>query len=81
VLCPHVADTPIIQALKDRVSKNVAAMISEMAVPAETVGSQVMNAILTDEFYIFCDGAHTRSMLETRCSDMIAAMDRQFPKE
>ncbi len=81
VLCPHVADTPIIQALKDRVSKDVAAMISNMAVPAETVGSQVMNAILTDEFYVFCDGAHTRSMLETRCSDMIAAMDRQFPKE
>ena len=80
VLCPHVADTPIIQALKDRVSKDVAAMISEMAVPAETVGSQVMNAILTDEFYVFCDGTHTRSMLETRCSNMIAAMDRQFPK-
>ena len=80
VLCPHVADTPIIQALKDRVSKEVATMISNMAVPAETVGSQVMNAILTDEFYVFCDGTHTRSMLETRCSDMIAAMDRQFPK-
>jgi hypothetical protein len=50
-----------------------------MAVPAETVGSQVMQAILTDEFYIFCDGTHTRTMLDKRCSDMIAAMDRQFP--
>jgi NAD(P)-dependent dehydrogenase (short-subunit alcohol dehydrogenase family) len=80
VLCPHVADTPIIANLKKRVTEDVLKMINEMAVPAETVGSQVMNAILTDEFYVFCDGTHTRGMLETRCNDMIAAMDRQFPK-
>jgi len=80
VLCPHVADTPIIANLKKRVSEDVLKMINEMAVPAETVGSQVMNAILTNEFYVFCDGTHTRGMLETRCNDMIAAMDRQFPK-
>lgn len=81
VLCPHLADTPITRAFKERAPKDVAAMISAMAVPAETVGAQVMNAILTGEFYVFCDGTYTRSMLETHCRDMIAAMDRQFPKE
>ena len=81
VLCPHVVDTPIIKALKSRVSENVVAMIDDMAVAAETVGSQVMRAILTDEFYVFCDGTHTRKMLQQRCEDMIAAMNRQFPNE
>jgi len=80
VLCPHVVDTPIIDALKKRVSKDVVGMIEDMAVPAETVGQQVMQAILTDEFYVFCDGTHTRTMLEKRCNDLIAAMDRQFPE-
>ena len=80
VLCPHVVDTPIITALKTRVSENVAEMIDAMAVAAETVGSQVVRAILTNEFYVFCDGTHTRKMLEDRCKDMLAAMDRQFPK-
>ena len=79
VLCPHVVDTPIIKALKSRVSENVVAMIDDMAVAAETVGSQVMRAILTEEFYVFCDGTHTRKMLQQRCEDMIAAMNRQFP--
>jgi short-subunit dehydrogenase len=79
VLCPHVVDTPIIKALKSRVSENVVAMIDDMAVAAETVGSQVMRAILTDEFYVFCDGTHTRKMLQQRCEDMMAAMNRQFP--
>jgi len=80
VLCPHVVDTPIIDALKQRVTDDIAGIIEEMAVPSETVGSQVMQAILTNEFYIFCDGTHTRKMLEKRCMDMIAAMDRQFPE-
>ena len=80
VLCPHVVDTPIITALKTRVSENVADMIDAMAVAADTVGSQVVRAILTNEFYVFCDGTHTRKMLEDRCEDMMAAMDRQFPK-
>jgi NAD(P)-dependent dehydrogenase (short-subunit alcohol dehydrogenase family) len=80
VLCPHVVDTPIIDALKKKVSKDIAGMIEDMAVPAETVGAQVMQAILDDEFYIFCDGTHTRTMLEKRCSELIAAMDRQFPE-
>jgi hypothetical protein len=38
-----------------------------------------MRAILTDEFYVFCDGTHTRKMLQQRCEDMMAAMNRQFP--
>ena len=80
VLCPHVVDTPIISALKEKVTKDIVSMIEEMAVPAETVGSQIVQAILTKEFYIFCDGTHTREMLETRCKDLLAAMDRQFPK-
>ena len=80
VLCPHVVDTPIISALKDRVPAETANIIAQMAVPAETVGSQVMQAIRENEFYVFCDGTHTREMLEARCNDMIAAMDRQFPK-
>jgi NAD(P)-dependent dehydrogenase (short-subunit alcohol dehydrogenase family) len=80
VLCPHVVDTPIISALKDRVPEETANIIADMAVPAETVGAQVMEAMRTQEFYVFCDGTHTRNMLETRCNDMIAAMDRQFPK-
>jgi NAD(P)-dependent dehydrogenase (short-subunit alcohol dehydrogenase family) len=81
VLCPHVVDTPIIDALKARVNEDIKAMIEDMAVPAETVGSQVMRAIQTGEFYIFCDGTHTRGMLEKRCERLIAAMDRQFPRE
>ena len=80
VLCPHVVDTPIIDALKERVSKDVQSIIDEMAVPAETVGYQVMQAMLSNEFYIFCDGTHTREMLIKRCNDMIDAMNRQFPE-
>ena len=80
VLCPHVVDTPIIDSLKARVDDDVKAMISDMAVPAETVGAQVMRAIQTDEFYIFCDGTHTRAMLRKRCERLIEAMDRQFPE-
>jgi NAD(P)-dependent dehydrogenase (short-subunit alcohol dehydrogenase family) len=80
VLCPHVVDTPIIRALKERSTKDVAAMIADMAVPSETVGAQVMQAVLTGEFYVFCDGTDTRNMIEKRFNDMTAAMDRQFPK-
>lgn len=79
VLCPHVVDTPIIRSLKERMTKDTVALIEKMEVPSETVGQQVMQAILTKEFYIFCDGTDTRKMLEKRCKDMIAAMDRQFP--
>ncbi len=81
VLCPHVVDTPIIQNLKNRVDDKVAAAIDGMAVAPETVGQQVMQAIISGEFYIFCDGTNTRDMLEKRCQRMISSMDRQFPKE
>ena len=81
VLCPHVADTPIIDALKEKVNAQVKEMIEDIAVPADVVGQQVLSAIKNQEFYIFCDGTHTRKMLEKRCEDLLAAMDRQFPKE
>ncbi len=80
VLCPHVVDTPIIDALKERVSEDVVTIIDEMAVPAETVGTQVMQALLNNEFYIFCDGTHSREMLTKRCNALIDAMNRQFPE-
>jgi len=80
VLCPHVVDTPIIQNLQKRVTEDVAKMISAIAVPAETVGEQVMRAILTNELYIFCDGTDTRKMIDKHYTDMVAAMDRQFPE-
>ena len=80
VLCPHVVDTPIIDNLKKKVPDDIRQLIEDMAVPAETVGLQVIHAILNQEFYIFCDGTHSRDMLEKRCQDLIAAMDRQFPR-
>jgi NAD(P)-dependent dehydrogenase (short-subunit alcohol dehydrogenase family) len=80
VLCPHVVDTPIIDNLKKKVPEDIRQMIEDMAVAAETVGAQVIHAILNQEFYIFCDGTHTRGMLEQRCRDLISAMDRQFPR-
>ena len=80
VLCPHVVDTPIIGGLKKRVSENVLKMIKDMEVSPITVGEQVLNAIRTKEFYIFCDGVHTRQMLEARCESLLEAMDRQFPR-
>ena len=55
-------------------------LIEEIEVPSETVGTQVMQAVLNNEFYIFCDGGPTRDMLEKRCKDMLSAMDRQFPR-
>lgn len=79
VVCPHVVDTPIISALKERVPEEVASRIDEMAVPAETVGEQVLKAIGNGEFYVFCDGTHSRTFLEQRCDELMAAMERQFP--
>ena len=51
VLCPHVVDTPIIANLKKRVDEKIAAMISDMAVPAETVGGQVTNLKVSLDTY------------------------------
>ena len=81
VLCPHVVDTPIIAGLKSRVNDDLRKIIDDMAVNPETVGEQVMDAMRSGEFYIFCDGTHTREMLEARCADLLGAMDRQFPKD
>ena len=81
VLCPHVVDTNIITKLKARVSADVLKMINQMAVDPSTVGDQVLKAIIEKEFYIFCDGVHTREMLKARCDAMLSAMDRQFPEE
>ena len=81
VLCPHVVDTNIISKLKARVSGDVLKMINQMAVDPSIVGDQVLKAIIGKEFYIFCDGVHTREMLKARCDAMLSAMDRQFPEE
>ena len=89
VLCPHVVDTPIFypdvtpgdkEAIAEK-KKNDIPWLDQYAVPADEVGRQVLNAIRTGEFYIFCDGTHTREMLENRVERLVAAMDRQFPKQ
>ncbi|NKB99145.1 MAG: SDR family NAD(P)-dependent oxidoreductase [Pseudomonadales bacterium] len=86
VLCPHVVDTPIFYpdlAPDDteaiRAKKESLPFLATMAVSPETVGQQVLQGIQNDELYIFCDGVQSRAMLETRCENMLAAMDRQFP--
>ena len=87
VLCPHVVDTPIFYPdLKPNETEEIQARrekmpwLQEIAVSADTVGEQVLAGIRSDELYIFCDGSDSRKMLETRCGDLLAAMDRQFPK-
>ena len=86
VLCPHVVDTPIfypdlapddVDAIEER--KKTMPWLERLAVSPDTVGEQVARGILNDELYIFCDGSDSREMLETRCRDLLAAMDRQFP--
>lgn len=86
VLCPHVVDTPIFYpdlrpSETDAIAERRASMpwLQDIAVSADTVGEQVLAAIRSGEFYIFCDGGDSRSMLEQRCADMLAAMERQFP--
>ena len=87
VLCPHVVDTPIFYPdLKPNETEEIQARrekmpwLQEIAVSADTVGEQVLAGIRSDELYIFCDGSDSRKMLEARCDDLLAAMDRQFPK-
>ena len=79
VLCPHVVDTPILDGLRQRASKQVLSLIDGMAVSPDIVGQQVVSAMEQDELYIFCDGVQTREMLTKRCETLLAAMDRQFP--
>jgi len=87
VLCPHVVDTPIFYPdLKPQEKAAIAERrktmpwLEQIAVSADTVGEQVLAGIRNDELYIFCDGKDSREMLEARCNDMLAAMERQFPK-
>ena len=88
VLCPHVVDTPIFypdlkptETQKIEARRETMPWLKDIAVSADTVGEQVLNGIRNNELYIFCDGRDSRAMLETRCNDLIAAMDRQFPKQ
>ena len=87
VLCPHVVDTPIFYP--DLAPDDHAAIaakrrslpwLQEMAVSPDTVGEQVLQGVLNDELFIFCDGVHTREMLNAHCERLQAAMDRQFPE-
>ena len=88
VLCPHVVDTPIFypdlkptETQKIEARRETMPWLKDIAVSADTVGEQVLNGIRNNELYIFRDGSDSRAMLETRCNDLIAAMDRQFPKQ
>ena len=85
VLCPHVVDTPIhyphladddIEGIEKR--RKLTGL--DKAVQPETVGEQVIRAIQTDEFYIFCDGEASRAMFEARTKAIAGAFDRQFPR-
>ncbi len=87
VLCPHVVDTPIFypdlalddtDAIAERRKKMP--WLDKLAVSPETVGAQVIQGILTDELYIFCDGTDSRAMLEERYANMFGALERQFPR-
>ena len=87
VLCPHVVDTPIFypdlkptEITKIQERREQMPWLKEIAVSPDIVGEQVVAGVRNNELYIFCDGSDSRKMLETRCSDLIAAMDRQFPK-
>ena len=87
VLCPHVVDTPIFfPDLADDDREAIAARRASMpwlealAVQPDTVGELVVKAILANEFYVFTDGADSRSMLEERCQQLLEAMNRQFPR-
>ena len=89
VLCPLVVDTPIFYPDVDEddaeaVAKRRAARgegLWRLALKPEVVGEQVLRAIKSEEFYIFCDGAQSRNMIESRAKDMLAAFDRQFPRQ
>ena len=89
VLCPFVVDTPIFYPDVDEddveaVAKRKAAWgesLARLAIKPSAVGEQVLRAIKSEEFYIFCDGAESRDMVERRAKDMLAAFDRQFPRQ
>ena len=88
VLCPFVVDTPIFYPdLDDGDTEGIAkrkqaigAWFNKLALKPEVVGEQVLRAIQTDEFYIFCDGVESRDMIKRRAQGMLDAFDRQFPQ-
>ena len=88
VLCPLIVDTPLFYPDVDEddaeaVPERRAARdesLWRLALKPEAVGEQVLRTIKSEEFYVFCDGAQSRNMVETRAKDMLAAFDRQFPR-
>jgi len=87
-LCPFVVDTPIFYPdLDPDDTEGIAkrkqarpALFEKLAVKPEVVGEQVLRAIQTNEFYIYCDGVESREMVKSRAQDMLDAFDRQFPQ-
>lgn len=87
VLCPHIVDTPIFMPDladddEEGIKKRKAAMkdVFNIAVQPETVGEQVVNGIINDELYIFCDGKESRELYKQRAKTITDAFDRQFPE-
>lgn len=87
VLCPHVVDTAIfypdladddLQGIEAR--RETMPWLEKLAVQPDAVGDMVVKAIQEGEFYVFTDGAESRSMLEDRSQALLDAMDRQFPR-
>ena len=87
-LSPFVVDTPIFYPDLDGddtegIAKRKQAMgawFDKLAVKPEVVGEQVLRAIQTNKFYIFCDGVESRDMIKRRAQGMLDAFDRQFPQ-
>jgi len=88
VLCPFVVDTPMFYPDLDpddtegivKRKQVMGAWFDKLAVKPEVVGEQVLRAIQTNEFYIYCDGVESREMIKRRAQDMLDAFDRQFPQ-
>jgi NAD(P)-dependent dehydrogenase (short-subunit alcohol dehydrogenase family) len=87
VLCPWFVDTPIMYGGLDDddlegIAKRRESMASwlEQAVSPDLVGEQVVDGILKDELFIFCDGGWTRKLIEARTKAVFDALDRQFPQ-
>jgi NAD(P)-dependent dehydrogenase (short-subunit alcohol dehydrogenase family) len=87
VLCPWFVDTPILYGGLDDddlegIEKRREAIGEwyKEAVSPDLVGEQVVEGILKDELFIFCDGGWTRKLIEERTKRVFDALDRQFPQ-
>jgi NAD(P)-dependent dehydrogenase (short-subunit alcohol dehydrogenase family) len=87
VLCPWFVDTPIMYGgLDDDDLEGIAKRRESLgpwldeAVSPDLVGEQVVDGILKDELFIFCDGGWTRKLIEERTKGVFGALDRQFPQ-